>query len=97
MEQPKQKTVTGFSLFKSANTLVATPKSLDDLIKYIDFAKQRNFKIAIQGGGNSYSDVFFNDQLVIDTSHLNSIKSLSISDSLKLLFLRRLFIFSIFR
>ena len=75
MEQPKQKIVTGFSLFKSANTLVATPKSLDDLIKYIDFAKQRNFKIAIQGGGNSYSDVFFNDQLVIDTSHLNSIKS----------------------
>ena len=75
MEQPKQKIVTGFGLFKSVNTLVATPKNLDDLTKCIDFAKQQKFKIAIQGGGNSYSDVFFNNQLVIDTKHLNSIKS----------------------
>ena len=75
MEQPKQKIVTGFGLFKSVNTLVATPKNLDDLTKCIDFAKQQKFKIAIQGGGNSYSDVFFNNQLVIDTSHLNAIKS----------------------
>ena len=75
MEQPKQKTVTGFGLFKSVNTLVATPKNLDDLAKCIDFAKQQKFKIAIQGGGNSYSDVFFNNQLVIDTKQLNSIKS----------------------
>jgi hypothetical protein len=75
MEQPKQKIVTGFGLFKSVNTLVATPKNLDDLAKCIDFAKQKKFKIAIQGGGNSYSDVFFNNQLVIDTKQLNSIKS----------------------
>ena len=75
MEQPKQKIVTGFGLFKSVNTLVATPKNLYDLAKCIDFAKQQKFKIAIQGGGNSYSDVFFNNQLVIDTKQLNSIKS----------------------
>ena len=75
MEQPKQKTITGFGLFKSVNTLVAAPQNLDDLTKCIDFAKQQKFKIAIQGGGNSYSDVFFNKQLVIDTSYLNAIKS----------------------
>ena len=75
MEQPKQKIVTGFGLFKSVNTLVATPKNLDDLAKCIDFAKQKKFKIAIQGGGNSYSDVFFNNQLVIDTKQQNSKKS----------------------
>ena len=75
MEQPKQKIVTGFGLFKSVNTLVATPKNLDDLAKCIDFAKQKKFKIAIQGGGNSYSDVFFNNQLVIDTKQFNSIES----------------------
>ena len=56
-------------------SFVAIPKNLDDLVKCIDFAKQRRFKIAIQGGGNSYSDVFFNNQLVIDTKYLNSIKS----------------------
>ena len=75
MEQPKQKIVTGFGLFKSVNTLVTTPKNLDDLTKCIDFAKHQKFKIAIQGGGNSYSDVFFNNQLVIDTKQLNSVKS----------------------
>ena len=36
MEQPKQKIVTGFGLFKSVNTLVATPKNLDDLAKCIE-------------------------------------------------------------
>jgi len=75
MKPPKQKIVTGFGLFKSSNAFVAMPENLDDLVKCIDFAKQRKFKIAIQGGGNSYSDVFFNNQLVIDTKHLNSIKS----------------------
>ena len=75
MKPPKQKTLTGFGLFKSANAFVAIPEGLEDLEQCLDFAKQRKFKIAIQGGGNSYSDVFFNNQLVIDTKHLNSIKS----------------------
>ena len=75
MEPPKKKTVTGIGIFKSTESLVAIPKNLDDLVKCVDFAKQRRFKIAIKGGGNSYSDVFFNNQLVIDTKYLNSIKS----------------------
>ncbi|SVD42373.1 uncharacterized protein METZ01_LOCUS395227, partial [marine metagenome] len=75
MEPPKQKIISGFGLFKSAKAFVANPKNLKDLEECLDYAKQKKFKIAIQGGGNSYSDVFFNNQLVIDTKHLNSIKS----------------------
>ena len=75
MESPKQKIITGFGLFKSAKAFVAEPKNLKDLEECVNFARQKKFKIAIQGGGNSYSDVFFNNQLVIDTKHLNSIKS----------------------
>jgi len=75
MEPPKQKIITGFGLFKSAKAFVAEPKNLKDLEESLDFAQQKKFKIAIQGGGNSYGDVFFNNQLVIDTKHLNSIKS----------------------
>ncbi len=75
MEQPKQKIISGFGLFKSAKAFVVNPKNLQDLEECLDYAKQKKFKIAIQGGGNSYSDVFFNNQLVIDTKHLNSIKS----------------------
>ena len=59
MEPPKQKIVSGFGLFKSAKAFVANPKNLKDLEECLDYAKQKKFKIAIQGGGNSYSDVFF--------------------------------------
>ena len=58
MEPPKKKTVTGIGLFKSTESLVAIPKNLDDLVKCVDFAKQRRFKIAIKGGGNSYKDLY---------------------------------------
>ena len=75
MEPHKKKTVTGIGLLKSTESQVAIPKNLDDLVKCVDFAKQRRFKIAIKGGGNSYSDVFFNNQLVIDKKYFNSIKS----------------------
>ena len=74
MKPPKQKTTTAFGLFKSAKSLVVNPENLEDLEQCLDFAKQRNFKVSIQGGGNSYGDVFFNNQLVIDTKYLNSIK-----------------------
>ncbi len=75
MESLKEKKITGFGLFKSVETSVVTPKNIDDIEQSIEFAKKKNYKIAIQGGGNSYSDVFFNNNLVIDTKNLNSIKS----------------------
>ena len=73
MESPIQKTLTSFGLFKSSNVLVALPKSLEDLVQCLDYAKKKKFQIAIKGGGNSYGDVFFNDQFVVDTKGLNSI------------------------
>ena len=75
MESLKEKTITGFGLFKSVETSVVTPKNIEDVEQSIEFAKNKKYKIAIQGGGNSYSDVFFNNNLVVDTKNLNSIKS----------------------
>ena len=45
MEQPKQKIVTGFGLFKSVNTLVATPKNLDDLTNVLILQNSKNLKL----------------------------------------------------
>ena len=42
----------------------------------INFAKKNNLKIAIKGGGNSFSGVNqYNEQLLVDVKNLNSIKS----------------------
>jgi len=82
MEPPKQKKITGFGLFKSVETSVVTPKTIDDIEQCIEFAEKKKHKIAIQGGGNSYSDVFFNDNLVIDTKNLNSIKSFDVEQGI---------------
>ena len=74
METLNQKIFTGFDLTKSEKAFVAYPNNTQDLDENFNFAKENNYQIAIQGGGNSYSDVFFNNQLVIDTKFLNTIK-----------------------
>jgi len=75
MHEPFKKIISGFGLSKSVNTSVLIPKNIDDIEQYLKFAKNKNYRIGIKGGGNSYSDVFFNNNLVIDTVNLNSIKS----------------------
>ena len=34
MEPPKQKKITGFGLFKSVETSVVTPKTIDDIVNH---------------------------------------------------------------
>lgn len=76
MKKPEKRTVTCWGLTKSVSAIVTEPANLEDLEECLKFAKKNNLKIAVRGGGNSYSDVFQNTHhLIIDTSHLNSIKS----------------------
>jgi len=72
----KQKKITCFNLTKSVNTIVVCPQSFNELEECLESSTKKKFKIAIKGAGNSFSDVYLNsDQLLIDTSSLNSIKS----------------------
>ena len=80
MYNPIKKTITGFGLSKSVNTSILLPKKVDDIEQYLKFVKNKNYRIAIKGGGNSYSDVFFNNSLVIDTINLNLIKSFDVDN-----------------
>ena len=65
-----------FNLTKSVNTITTSPQNLAELQEYLEIAKKQNLKIAIKAAGNSYSDVFLiSNQLIIDISNLDSIKS----------------------
>ena len=75
MIEPKKKQISCFGLYKTVTPFIAIPNNIDDLKQCINFAKKKELKIAIKSGGNSYSDVCLNDQLIIDISKLNSIKS----------------------
>ena len=67
---------TCFNLTKSVNTFTTSPQNLAELQEYLEIAKKQNLKIAIKAAGNSYSDVFLiSNQLIIDISNLDSIKS----------------------
>ena len=76
MKSFQNKNIGCYNLTKSVNTQYALPDSLTQLQETLDNAKNHNYKIAIKAGGNSYSDIFLtSENLLIDISKLNSIKS----------------------
>ena len=75
MNEPVKKPISCFGLYKTVTPFIAIPENIDDLKQHLNFAKKNKLKIAIKSGGNSYSDVFLNEQLIIDISKLNSVKS----------------------
>lgn len=75
MNKPLKKPISCFGLYKTVTPFIAIPNNVDDLKQCLNFAKKNKLQIAVKSGGNSFSDVFLNDQLIIDVSKLNSIKS----------------------
>ena len=75
IKPPQKQVITSWNLHESAKMFVVTPNNYDELLSCIDFAKKNNLKIAIKGGGNSFSGVNqYNEQLLVDVKNLNSIK-----------------------
>ena len=76
MESFQRKNIGCYNLTKFVNPPYTLPNSLAQLQKILDSAKNLNYKITIKAGGNSYSDIFLtSENLLIDISKLNSIKS----------------------
>ena len=76
IKPPKKQIITSWNLHESTKMLVVTPDNYDELLDCINFAKKNNLKIAIKGGGNSFSGVNqYDGQLLVDVKNLNSIKS----------------------
>mgnify|MGYP001488996118 CR=1 FL=1 len=75
MKEPVKRKITSFGLYKTVDSLILTPENLDDLKQCLQYAKKKKLKIAIKSGGNSFSDVSQNDQLIIELSKLKSLKS----------------------
>ena len=68
MNEPVKKPISCFGLYKTVTPFIAIPENIDDLKQHLNFAKKNKLKIAIKSGGISYSDVFLNEQLIIDIS-----------------------------
>ena len=76
IKPPQKQIITSWNLHESANMLIVAPSNYDELLSCIDFAKKNNLKIAIKGGGNSFSGVNqYDGQLLVDVKNLNSIKT----------------------
>ena len=75
MDLPRQVKISNYGLTKTSSVFLLQPKNLVELKNCIVHAKKNQLQISIKGSGNSYADVFFSqNQLLIDTSFLNSIK-----------------------
>ena len=65
IKPPQKQIITSWNLHESAKMLIVAPTNYEELLNCIDFAKKNNLKIAIKGGGNSFSGVNqYNDCLL---------------------------------
>ena len=76
MKSPQKIKISNYGLTKTSSVFLLQPENLDELKNCITYAKKNQLHISIKGSGNSYADVFFSqNQVLIDTSFLNSIRN----------------------
>ena len=70
----EKKILSTWSYSKKVLSKITYPKNINELKEAIIYAKENNLKVIPMGNGNSYGDLFINnDGLVVSNNKLNKI------------------------